>query len=232
MFSRNVSKPRMALFLDETIKLNEKTPLRNNVIIPESDRFVPFALTIRKGETVTWTNNDGDAHTVVSDDVVNQIGPRNINQIIPVGQKFTLRFDEIGQWVYFCRFHAHLDEFGQPVAPGCGENGNEVSGISGPFTCGTQTVLNNFGTPMMGVITILPREKKEDRCRCKEDKNEPCKCGSECRCKDPKKEEEKKEEKREEPKKEEKKERCRKEQHCHREEKCKWEHNDWDCRKH
>ncbi|MGH7894432.1 MAG: cupredoxin domain-containing protein [Candidatus Binatia bacterium] len=38
------------------------------VIVPEEDRFLPFSLTIRAGESVRWVNGDTDDHTVVSDD--------------------------------------------------------------------------------------------------------------------------------------------------------------------
>jgi plastocyanin len=154
----------------------------NNVVIPNEDRFVPFGLTIHAGETVTWTNNNSDNHTVVSDDAINTIGP-HIDQIIPVGKQFSLRFNEVGQWVYYCRFHSHLDAFGQPIAPGCGEEGDEIEGIVTPvFQCGDEIIRNNYGTPMMGVITILP--KKDDPCkhhhRCDCDKKHDCDKKQEC----------------------------------------------------
>ena len=56
---------------------------------------------------------------------------------------FHLRFTHAGTFVYFCRFHSHLDGFNQPVAPG------PEGGI--------QDANGNFGTPMMGVITVLPK---------------------------------------------------------------------------
>jgi plastocyanin len=53
------------------------------VAIPGEDRFAPFALTIRAGDTVDWINNDTDDHTFVSDDAVNTAAPRGINVILP-----------------------------------------------------------------------------------------------------------------------------------------------------
>src|SRR5436305_11004947 len=38
------------------------------VVVPQEDRFQPFAITIRAGDTVDWVNMDTDDHTVVSDD--------------------------------------------------------------------------------------------------------------------------------------------------------------------
>jgi plastocyanin len=119
------------------------------VTVPGEDRFTPFAITIRPGQTVRWVNQDTDNHTVVSDDAFNSAGHNGTNQLL-VGTDanggkpgtFTLRFDHPGTFVYYCRFHSHLDADNQPVAPG------PLGGI--------QDANGNFGTPMMGVITVLP----------------------------------------------------------------------------
>jgi plastocyanin len=121
------------------------------VIVPADDRFTPFAQTIHAGDSVKWINMDTDDHTVVSDDAYNNAGHQGLNILLPGtdsnGGKpgvFTLRFPLPGTFVYYCRFHAHLDAFHQPVAPG-------------PKP-GIQDANGNFGTPMMGVITVLPAE--------------------------------------------------------------------------
>jgi plastocyanin len=118
------------------------------VIVPADDRFTPFALTIRAGQSVEWINRDTDDHTVVSDDAFDTAGHRSTDHLL-LGTdsnggrpgRFVLRFDRPGTFVYYCRFHAHLDAFNQPVAPG--PRG------------GIQDATGNFGTPMMGVITVL-----------------------------------------------------------------------------
>ena len=120
----------------------------HTITIPEADQFVPFHLTVRAGDKVTWVNNDTDDHTVVSDDAFNTAGHNGLNVIIPGtdnnnGQPgmFTLRLDHEGTFVYYCRFHSHLDGNNQPVAPG--PDG------------GIQDSNGNFGTPMSGVITVV-----------------------------------------------------------------------------
>ena len=117
------------------------------VIVPGEDRFTPFAQTIRPGESVTWENDDTDDHTVVSDDAFNTAGNQGVNQLLPGtdsngGQPgtLTLRFTHPGTFVFYCRFHAHLDADNQPVAPGPDGGIQDMSG--------------NFGTPMMGIITV------------------------------------------------------------------------------
>jgi plastocyanin len=115
----------------------------HQVIVPPEDRFSPFSLTIHVGNSVQWVNNDEDDHTVVSDDVFTTAGHKGTNKLLPAnGGTFTLRFSRPGVFVYFCRFHAHLDAENQPIAPG--PDG------------GIQDQNGNFGTPMMGVIVVRP----------------------------------------------------------------------------
>jgi plastocyanin len=116
----------------------------HRVNVPLSDRFVPFGLTIKAGDKVKWVNNDEDDHTVVSDDAFDTAGHKGTDQLLTAdGGHVSLRFKHPGTFVYYCRFHAHLDEFNQPVAPGPDGGIEDASG--------------NFGTPMSGVITVLPK---------------------------------------------------------------------------
>ncbi len=129
------------------------------VIVPLEDRFSPFALTIHVGDTVRWTNMDTDDHTVVSDDFFNDAGHNGTDQIVlgtdnNGGQPgtFELTFSHAGTFVYYCRFHSHLDGSHQPVAPG--PRGG-IQSDKDPTLCdpaGSDTC--DFGTPMMGVITV------------------------------------------------------------------------------
>ena len=113
----------------------------HQVVVPQEDRFTPFAVTIRAGDSVRWVNNDADDHTVVSDDAFNTAGHQGTNQLLASGHAIVLRFNHPGTFVYYCRFHAHLDSANQPVAPG------PEGGI--------QDANGNFGTPMSGVVTVL-----------------------------------------------------------------------------
>jgi len=128
----------------------------NHVVnIPDTDKFVPFHLTIKAGDTVTWVNSDTDDHSVVSDDAFNDAGHTGLNQVIPGTDNnngkdgiFTLEFDHAGTFVYYCRFHSKLDSDNQPIAPGPDGGIQDSSG--------------NFGTPMSGVITVVDNNNQHN----------------------------------------------------------------------
>ncbi len=119
-------------------------PIMQQIIVPDEDRFVPFAITVRVGQAVQWINRDTDDHTVVSNDIFNTAGHRGTNVLLPGnGGTFALTFSHPGMFPFYCRFHAVLDRFHQPKAPG-------PDGIQDPN--------GNFGTPMNGVITVLSQD--------------------------------------------------------------------------
>jgi plastocyanin len=120
----------------------QSNPAVRQFIVPDEDRFTPFAITILTGQRVQCNNNDNDEHTSVSDDAFNTSGPRGVDVLLKAnGGKVTIKFDHPGTFPFYCRFHAHLDSANQPVAPG------PDGGIQDPN--------GNFGTPMAGVITVV-----------------------------------------------------------------------------
>jgi plastocyanin len=65
-------------------------------------QFVPAALTIPAGTTVTWTNRDDDAHTVKSADrLFSSTG-------LDPGQAFSYTFTTPGTYKYYCAIHTHM----------------------------------------------------------------------------------------------------------------------------
>lgn len=144
----------MLLLLAPLVPVNAVLADRSSVHIvniPREDRFDPFVMTIRAGEQVTWINNDTDNHTIVSNDFFTTTNHRGTDILIPGTDsnggnpgKVIFRFGKPGVFVYYCRFHAQLDAFHQPIAPG--PDG------------GIQNANGNFGTPMNGIIVVLPGE--------------------------------------------------------------------------
>jgi YVTN family beta-propeller protein len=64
--------------------------------------FGPQALTSKAGDSVTWSNDDGAAHTVTFKD-----GSAGAKSLAP-GESFTRMFDKPGTYDYFCAFHPYM----------------------------------------------------------------------------------------------------------------------------
>ena len=64
--------------------------------------FSPDSITIKAGESVTWTNQDGTTHTVTADNAEFSSGN------IPSGSAFTFKFDKAGTYAYHCSIHSTM----------------------------------------------------------------------------------------------------------------------------
>lgn len=71
-----------------------------NSITIQGFAFSPEVLTINKGETVTWTNNDSAVHNVVG-------GILKSNDLAK-GQTFSYTFSETGTFDYICTHHSSM----------------------------------------------------------------------------------------------------------------------------
>jgi plastocyanin len=67
--------------------------------------FTPSQVTVTKGTTVTWTNNDSVAHTVV-DDLSNVGGPSSGD--IQPGSTYSFTFNKTGSFQYHCSIHSSM----------------------------------------------------------------------------------------------------------------------------
>jgi plastocyanin len=64
--------------------------------------FMPMALTIAPGDTVTWVNDDGEPHTVVSLDGAFR------SQALDEKDRFTHAFSQAGTFRYLCSIHPKM----------------------------------------------------------------------------------------------------------------------------
>ncbi len=83
-----------------------ETPLLTSAPIPttvsvsiNNFAFAPNSLTIHKGDTVTWTNNDAAGHTITG----NSGGPAS--GTIAKGQSYSYTFLTVGSFPYHCTIH-------------------------------------------------------------------------------------------------------------------------------
>jgi amicyanin len=65
--------------------------------------FSPSTLTIKSGDSVTWTNHDSTSHTVTSD-----TGSELSSQQIPNGETYSHTFNTAGTYSYHCSIHPSM----------------------------------------------------------------------------------------------------------------------------
>lgn len=76
------------------------SPISGNAISIQNFAFSPAILTVKKGTTVTWTNNDSAPHALKSNTF-------NSN-MLSKGQQFSFTFDTIGSFDYSCSIHPSM----------------------------------------------------------------------------------------------------------------------------
>ncbi|XUM20210.1 cupredoxin domain-containing protein [Bradyrhizobium oligotrophicum S58] len=79
------------------------TPLRAETIKVTIDNFTftPAAVTVKVGDTVTWTNHDDIPHTVVS-------AGKYRSKTLDTDDSFSFTFAAAGDYKYFCSLHPHM----------------------------------------------------------------------------------------------------------------------------
>ena len=63
--------------------------------------FAPQELTLKVGDTVTWTNHDDIPHTVVS-------AGKFRSKTLDTDNTFSFTFTAAGDYKYFCSLHPHM----------------------------------------------------------------------------------------------------------------------------
>jgi plastocyanin len=77
-----------------------------------TNAFSPNPIQVSVGNTVTWTNNDSQPHTVASgsngqpDNKFNS--SPNFNPLLNPGQTFSFTFTQAGDYPYFCMLHPNM----------------------------------------------------------------------------------------------------------------------------
>ena len=63
--------------------------------------FTPPELTVKVGDTVTWTNHDDIPHTIVS-------AGKFKSKTLDTDNTFSFTFTSAGEYKYFCSLHPHM----------------------------------------------------------------------------------------------------------------------------
>ena len=64
--------------------------------------FGPQAITVAPGATVTWVNDDDDAHSVVANNVAFH------SAAMDTADKYSFTFRAAGDYAYHCGLHPHM----------------------------------------------------------------------------------------------------------------------------
>jgi plastocyanin len=73
-----------------------------NRIVVKDFMFTPNTLTIKAGSSVTWSNQDDEPHTVVSDAGLFRSGAMDTNE------SFSFKFDKPGTYHFTCSIHPRM----------------------------------------------------------------------------------------------------------------------------
>ena len=65
--------------------------------------FSPASITVKKGTTVTWTNEDSAEHNAFSDQ---DGGPKG--RLLKKGESYSFTFDKVGTFNYICTPHPYM----------------------------------------------------------------------------------------------------------------------------
>ena len=74
----------------------------DNAIVMSNFAFSPMAITVPAGTTVSWTNKDGEPHTVTSLEGLFRSGA------LDTGDSFKFKFVKAGVYKYVCSIHPRM----------------------------------------------------------------------------------------------------------------------------
>jgi plastocyanin len=94
--------PGMAMPRSGTPVSGQDAPVATTSIAIQNFAFSPTTVTVKAGSTVTWTNQDQDAHTVTA-----MAGPFH-SPTLNTGQSFHYTFTTAGRYDYLCTIHPFM----------------------------------------------------------------------------------------------------------------------------
>jgi plastocyanin len=76
-------------------------PVATTSVTIDNFAFSPAAITVKAGATVTWTNQDQDAHTIA-------ITGQAPSKVLQMGDTFSQTFAQPGTYSYICSIHPFM----------------------------------------------------------------------------------------------------------------------------
>lgn len=83
---------------------NQPPPATTNKVSIIDMAFLPATITVKKGTTVTWTNNDSVDHNVIETD--GKPGPSS--GTLAKDATYSFKYDTVGTFTYHCSIHPDM----------------------------------------------------------------------------------------------------------------------------
>ncbi len=100
------------IILESEVTFGMKLEESTTVIIPNGNNaaantgfYIPLNLGVQKGTVVEWINEDNVGHTIQSQDEKGNVIPIFNSNVLQTGDKFSYKFEESGEYNYFCTIH-------------------------------------------------------------------------------------------------------------------------------
>ncbi len=87
----------------KTEKAEEEAVVAKNAVEMKDFSFRPATLTVKVGDTVTWTNRDIAGHSATADD-----GTSFNTGVLAQGENGTVTFSKAGTFTYYCTLHPSM----------------------------------------------------------------------------------------------------------------------------
>ncbi|MFF4836605.1 cupredoxin family copper-binding protein [Streptomyces sp. NPDC001315] len=94
----------MSMAKGPSSKAAPAAPVTGNAVAIRNFAFSPATLKVKAGTTVTWTNQDSDAHTVTS---AGSGGPLH-SAALATHATFSYTFTKPGTYAYLCTIHPFM----------------------------------------------------------------------------------------------------------------------------
>jgi plastocyanin len=85
---------------------NNSQPTSANAVTISGFAFSPATMTVKKGTTVIWTNQDSASHSVIADSSDSAGGPSS--SLIAQGGTYSFTFNTVGTYAYHCGVHPDM----------------------------------------------------------------------------------------------------------------------------
>lgn len=95
----NIQNPSSTVSSSTSVQGTPVTTSASKSVAIANFTFSPATITVKKGTTVTWTNQDTAPHTVTGTNG----GPSSGN--LSQGQTYSFTFNTVGTFNYFCAIH-------------------------------------------------------------------------------------------------------------------------------